>query len=137
MQRVICLDEKSWFIPKRQTLDLFYNTVQVQRVLWLVEKARFIPKRRPFDRFLYYSSDTTRTLAGWKTMVYSKKANIWSIFIMQFRYNVHSGWMKKQGLFQKGEHLIYFYITVQIQRALWLDEKPWFIPKRRTFCLFL
>ena len=66
-------------------------------------------------------------------MVYFKRANIWSIFIIQFRYNAHTDWLKKHGLFQKGEHLIYFYNTVRKQRALCLDEKPWFIPKRPTF----
>ena len=69
-------------------------------------------------------------------MVYYKKANIRSIFIIHFRYNVPSDWLKNHGLFQKGEHLIYFYNTVQMQRALWLDEKSWFIPKRQTLDLF-
>ena len=59
------------------------------------------------------------------------------MFIIEFRYNVHFDGLKKPGLFQKGEHLIYFYNTVQIQRALWLDEKSWFIPKRGTFDVFL
>ena len=77
-----------------------------------------------------------RTPVGWKNMVYSKKANIWSIFIIQFRYNAHSGWLENHGLFQKGEHFIYFYNTVQIQRALWLVEKAWFIPKGEHFIYF-
>ena len=45
-----------------------------------------------------------RALIGSKSMVYSKKANILSILIMQFRYNVHSDWFKKHALFQKSEH---------------------------------
>ena len=131
-----------WFkrhslFQKSKHLIYFYKTVQMQRALWLVEKARFIPKRRTFELFLYNSSDTTRTLVGWKTMVYSKKANIWSVYIIQFRYHAHFGWMKNHGLFQKGEHFVYFNNTVQIQRAFWLVEKAWFIPKRRTFDLFL
>ena len=114
-----------WFkrhglFQKSKHLIYFYKTVQMQRAFWLVEKARFIPKRRTFELFLYNSSDTTRTLVGWKTMVYSKKANILSIFIIKFRCNAYSHWLKKQGLFQKGKHLIYFYNTEQKQRALWL-----------------
>ena len=92
MQRALWLDEKSWFILKRQTLDFFYNTVQIQRALWLDEKSWSMPKRWTFCLFLYYSSDKTRILIGWKGifLVYYRNANIWSIFIIQFRYNVHS-----------------------------------------------
>ena len=50
-----------------------------------------------------------RTLIGWKSMVYYKKANIRSIFIIHFRYNALFDWLKNHGLFQKGEHLFYFY----------------------------
>ena len=52
-----------------------------------------------------------RTLIGWKSMVYYKKANIRSIFIIHFRYNALFDWLKNHGLFQKGEHLFYFYNT--------------------------
>ena len=129
--------ENHGLFQKGEHFIYFYNTVQIQRALWLVEKAWFIPKRRTFYLFSKYSSDTTRTLIGWKSMVYSKKENILSIFKIQFRYNAHSDWLKKHGLFQKGEHFIYFQNTVQIQRALWLVEKAWFIPKRKSFDLFL
>ena len=106
--------KKHGLFQKGEHLISLYNTVQIQRALWLDEKSWFIPKRRKFCLFLQYSSDTTRILIGSKSMVYSKKANIRSIFIIQFRYIAHCAWMKNHGLFQKRERLMYFYNTVQI-----------------------
>ena len=36
------------------------------------------------------------------------------MFIIEFRKNAHFDGLKKPDLFQKGEHLIHFYNTVQI-----------------------
>ena len=110
IQCAFWLVKKAWFIPKRRSFIYFWNSVLIQRALWLVETAWFIPKRRTFYLFLLYSSDITRTSVGWKIVVYSKKANILSTSIIQFRYNAYSDWLKKHA---------------------------WFAPKRRTFDLLL
>ena len=130
IQCAFWLVKKAWFIPKRRSFIYFWNSVLIQRALWLVETAWFIPKRRTFYLFLLYSSDITRTSVGWKIVVFfkkgkhfiyfhntvqiqrvlwlvekacmvcSKEANIWSTFIIQFRYNAHSDWLKKHGFWE-------------------------------------